>query len=75
MHTEYSNLALEKLMEILTLHTAKLTHLLLQKNVYCHDYEECKDEIHKLTDEIGKRKKIGAYTSYYPFAEQNAIKD
>ena len=79
MYTEYSHLTMDKLMELLTLRTVKLTHLLLEKNVFSHDYEVCKDEIHKLTEEIGERKKLGAFTmeastTYYPYVQQSAIK-
>jgi hypothetical protein len=69
------NMTLEDLMEVLDMQTQKLTQLLREKKLFTRDYEECKDLIHELTNEIENRKKASLTNYYYKQHQKDSFKN
>jgi DNA gyrase/topoisomerase IV subunit A len=69
------NMTIEDLMEVLNMQTQRLTQLLSEKKLFTREYEECKDLIHELTDEIDHRKKASLTNYYYKQHEKDSLKN
>jgi hypothetical protein len=65
---------LNNLMELLSIQTLRLAQLLIEKKIYCPEYEECKNAIHQLSAEIEVLKNTNA-VSYYQYNQPGAARN
>ena len=69
------NMKIDDLMAVLNMQTQRLTQLLSEKKIFTAEYEECKNLIHELTDEIDNRKKASLTHRHFQQSKKDSMKN